>query len=359
MRPAGPGPAGCAGRRRCRRRGPPSGRSSCPPPWPPAARGRPGGSSWTRPRPVQLGDADAAGDAQEDAGGQQFEAMALAPLRGVHRPQLGDDPLGERRGLLEAVGDDDGELVAAQAADEVAVPDRRPQPRGHLDEQVVARLVTGDVVHRLEAVEVEQQEARRGASPGDAGPRRGQCRHQPSAVGQAGQVVGVGQALELQFPAPSPGHVAQVQHQPVPAAGPPTARTAGPPGPPTDRPCGPSRTAATTRRARAAGTRARGCRPHRPPGGGRGTARSGRPAWTKSRSSAPSRSRGDQAEGVCRRGCPGHLPALVEHDRDVGGAVHEGAEERLGAQHLAGQPGTVARPDQRPRERQAASAPRR
>ena len=62
--------------------------------------------------------------------------MALAPLRGVHRPELGDDPLGERRRLVEAVGDHDGELVATQAADEVAVPDRRPQPRGHLDEQV-------------------------------------------------------------------------------------------------------------------------------------------------------------------------------------------------------------------------------
>ncbi len=63
---------------------------------------------------VQLGHADAAGDAQEDAGGQQFEAMALAPLRGVHRPELGDDPLGERRRLVEAVGDDDGELVATR-----------------------------------------------------------------------------------------------------------------------------------------------------------------------------------------------------------------------------------------------------
>ena len=43
-----PGPP--AGRR-CRWHDPPSGRSSCPPPWPRAARGRPGGWSWTRPPP--------------------------------------------------------------------------------------------------------------------------------------------------------------------------------------------------------------------------------------------------------------------------------------------------------------------
>ena len=56
------------------------------------------------------------------------------------------------------------------AADEVAVADRGAQPRGHLDEQVVARLVAGDVVDRLEAVEVEQQQAA-GVAPGDAGAR--------------------------------------------------------------------------------------------------------------------------------------------------------------------------------------------
>ena len=36
----------------------------------------------------------------------------------------------------------------------------------------------------------------------------------------------------------------------------------------------------------------------------------------------------------------------VEHDRDVGGAVHEGAEVRLGAQHLPGEAGAVGGPDQ-------------
>ena len=46
--------------------------------------------------------------------------------------QLGDDPLGERGGLLEPVGDQDGELVATEPADQVAVPDRGAQPRGHL-----------------------------------------------------------------------------------------------------------------------------------------------------------------------------------------------------------------------------------
>ena len=60
-----------------------------------------------------------------------------------------------------------------------------------------------------------------------------------------------------------------------------------------------------------------------------------------------------------RPGGPGDLPAVVEHDRDVGGAVHQRAEVRLGAQHLAGQPGAVGGPHQRAHEGQRPSAPRR
>ena len=41
-------------------------------------------------------------------------------------------PLGERRGLLEPVPDEDGELVAAEPGDQVAVPDGGAQPAGDL-----------------------------------------------------------------------------------------------------------------------------------------------------------------------------------------------------------------------------------
>jgi hypothetical protein len=57
--------------------------------------------------------------------------------------------------------------------------------------------------------------------------------------------------------------------------------------------------------------------------------------------------------GLALRGRgPGDLAAVVQHDREVGGAVHEGAEEGLGAQDLTGQPGPVAGPHQGARERQ-------
>ena len=102
-------------------------------------------------------------------------------MRRVQRPQVGDDALGERGGLLEPVGDQDGELVAAEPADQVAVPDRGAQPRGDLDQQVVARLVAGDVVDRLEAVEVEQQQAGRRA----ARPPRGRGRWPSAAIRRA------------------------------------------------------------------------------------------------------------------------------------------------------------------------------
>ena len=214
------------------------------------------------------------------------ERVALAAVRGVHRPELGDDPLGERRRLVQAVGDQDGELVATQPADQVAVPDRRPQPRGHLDEQVVPRLVAGDVVDRLEAVEVEQQQARRRAASGDAGARRG--RAPPSAgpgwAGRSGSRCRPGARARARRSAGRRRRAGAGPARPGRCAG------AGP-APrddrrePVDSPAvGPSRTAATTRRGRAAGTPARGCRPASAAGSSARYSSCRSSSWTKSRS---------------------------------------------------------------------------
>ena len=209
--------------------------------------------------------------------------------------------------------------------------------------------MAGDVVDRLEAVEVEQQQAgrrRRSRGPGAGAGERG---HQPGPVGQAGQVVGVGQPLELELVAAPAGDVPQVQHHAVPPASAAARRRGTSAG---RRP--PSATVSNCRhepsrpRSRKTGPRA----PSSSAAGSSARYSSCRSSsWTKSRSGRPSRSRGDQPAGLGGRR-PGHLTAVVEHDRDVGRAVHEGAEEGLGAQHLAGQPGAVARPDQRAGERQ-------
>ena len=93
---------------------------------------------------------------------------SATPAPGGDRPEVGDDPLGEGGGLLDPVPDEDGELVAAEPADEVLVPDGGAQPGRDLDQQVVPRLVPGDVVDRLEPVEVQQQQAGRLACGGAA-----------------------------------------------------------------------------------------------------------------------------------------------------------------------------------------------
>ena len=103
-------------------------------------------------------------------------------------------------------GDEDGELVAAEAGDQVVLADDGVQPAGHLDQQLVAGLVPGDVVDGLEPVEVEHQQA----ALLDRG--RGHLLEQHRAVGQRGEVVGVGHALELALAAAALGDVAQVEH---------------------------------------------------------------------------------------------------------------------------------------------------
>ena len=99
-----------------------------------------------------------------------------------------------RRGHLAdgaAVGHDgqDGELVAAEAGQDVVAAQQLAQARGDVDEQAVALLVAHRVVDLLEAVEVDEHEARRGSRRGRRRQRPGAVLVQLGAVGQAGERV--------------------------------------------------------------------------------------------------------------------------------------------------------------------------
>ena len=191
--------------------------------------------------------------------------------RNVPVQQL-DEPLGEAGGLLGASPGRGGRTRRHRAGR----PGRRSRAPARSraatsDEQLVPGLVAGDVVDRLEAVEVEQQHA--AGSPSAARARAAlSAAMKPGAVGQAGQVVGVGHALELELGAAPLGDVAQVQHEPV--AGSPGADS---PGRPADDAV---RTVSNCRHAtvagRAAGTPGRGRPPGRPPGRAPAGARAGR-----------------------------------------------------------------------------------
>ena len=86
----------------------------------------------------------------------------------VDREGLGEgggDPVGDRDRLLlvgEAV-DQDAELVAAEAGDDVAGAQVGAQARGDRAQQLVAGVVAEAVVDQLEVVEVEEEDPDRRA----------------------------------------------------------------------------------------------------------------------------------------------------------------------------------------------------
>ena len=95
----------------------------------------------------------------------------LVTMQVVGRAQRLDEPLRQRgrppRGC-SALGLDDGEFVAAEARDRVALAHAALQPRRDLLEQRVAGRMAERVVHALEAVEVEAQDRRAAVARGRA-----------------------------------------------------------------------------------------------------------------------------------------------------------------------------------------------
>ena len=89
------------------------------------------------------------------------------------------------------------ELVAAHARDDALGPDALDQARAQLAQQLVAVVVAQRVVDLLEAVQVQQHHRKRLAGAAGASQLVLELGAEALAVGEAGQLVGVGDALEL------------------------------------------------------------------------------------------------------------------------------------------------------------------
>ena len=100
----------------------------------------------------------ASGQADPDAGPGQH----LPPGHGHRGAQDGRHPLaqGDRLALVGDLGDEHGELVAAEPGRQVARPQAAPEPLGHHPQDLVAGGVAEAVVDRLEVVQVQQEQGR-------------------------------------------------------------------------------------------------------------------------------------------------------------------------------------------------------
>ena len=95
------------------------------------------------------------------------------------------------------VHDDQRELVPAEPGDGVGAAADRPQPPGDLDQQLVADGVPEAVVDRLEPVEVEHEHGGQVPAASGAGDGLVDALGQQRAVGEIGQRVVEGEALQL------------------------------------------------------------------------------------------------------------------------------------------------------------------
>ncbi|MNC35561.1 hypothetical protein D3C75_840480 [compost metagenome] len=162
---------------------------------------------------------------QAQAAAQQ-QAFAVDP---VGFGQRLDNPLGNRFGTIGVASgvDQQGELVAAQARQLVTRLQLLFQARHHLQDQAVATLVAEGVVDVAEVVQVQVAEGK--ATAVVLGQTRGQQGLEALAVGDAGQRVLLGQALQGGHQHAALAHMAQraaqcvgielVTHQPVADSG--------------------------------------------------------------------------------------------------------------------------------------------
>jgi hypothetical protein len=91
--------------------------------------------------------ANAHGQCQRQPGGDQIAAG-----------QRGADALGHLDGGIQpGIRQDDEELLATKAADDVGTTAEQPQDAGKLLQDVVAHIMAVFVVHHLEVVDVQHQ----------------------------------------------------------------------------------------------------------------------------------------------------------------------------------------------------------
>jgi len=103
-------------------------------------------------------------------------------------PQLVDDPVGDEGGVLERLdlAQEHHELVAAHASHRVRLPDRVPEALPDPAEELVAHQVAEAVVHRLELIQVHEEDGEDGVLVAPApGPGLLEPIHEDRAGGQA------------------------------------------------------------------------------------------------------------------------------------------------------------------------------
>ena len=121
----------------------------------------------------------------------------LVHLAGAGHPV--EEPPGHEGGIVGPgqVLHEDGELVAPDAGHEVGAARPRPQALRHRLQDGVPRRVAQAVVHRLEAVEVDEDEGAARALPPRAGEGALEGVEEEGAVGEAGEAVVAGEPLEV------------------------------------------------------------------------------------------------------------------------------------------------------------------
>jgi hypothetical protein len=119
----------------------------------------------------------------------------LGAVDGIRFGDGEDDAIGELLDLAAAlpVGNDDRELVAAEAPDMPIGADLVAQALGDRLENGVALGVAERVVDRLEPVEVEEHDRAGHTAGGGRAQRFAQQLANPAAIGQAGQDVDIGE----------------------------------------------------------------------------------------------------------------------------------------------------------------------
>ena len=110
------------------------------------------------------------------------------------------------------VGQQGHEFIAAQPRHRVLLTQRGLDPLADLDQQLITRLVAKRVVHMLEMVQIDEQQAQRNLSAFGHAQIVLNPVLQQGAIGQAGERVVVGQGADAGFLLQAPADVAEDSH---------------------------------------------------------------------------------------------------------------------------------------------------
>lgn len=104
--------------------------------------------------------------------------------------------ISQAKGVVDLlVVQQDGELVAGEACQHRAARQAVAQPAGEIRQQLVARLMAEAVVDPLEVIDVDQEQAEPGLAV--TGKALLQAADEKRPVAEAGEVIGIGQSLDM------------------------------------------------------------------------------------------------------------------------------------------------------------------